>query len=491
MTDLAFMPTRALAEKIRAGEISSTDAVNAYLERIQRLNGPINAVVALDETAARERARVADEKRANGEPCGPLHGVPLTLKDTWEVVGMPTTAGAPALAQHRPEKHADIAQKLVDAGAIIIGKTNVPLYASDLQSYNKVYGVTRNPRDLERTPGGSSGGAAAAVAAGLTSFEVGSDVGGSIRTPTHFNGVFGHKPTRDLVSMRGHIPGPPGLVLQPDLVEAGPIARTADDLSFILGIIAGPRTADARAWKLDLTPARLDSLKDLKVAVWFEDPACPIDNPLQQGYQALSDALAREGARVQEARHELLRLEQILPTYFNLLGSLMGTGLTPAQRRQMAWIARLEKWLRLFIQMTLGIGQYGRGVNQRFHEWVVHHETREQMRAQIETLFAEVDVLLTPITPTVAIHHDHSMPIFNRKISVNGEKRSYMDQFCWIGLATLLGLPATTAPVGKDENGLPFGVQIIGAPGMDLTTIRVAQLLEEAGLSGFERPEGF
>lgn len=491
MSDLAFLPTRALAEKIRAGEISSTDAVNLYLERIRTLNGPINAVVALDKDKALAQAREADEKRARGEILGPLHGVPLTLKDTWEVVGMPTTAGAPALAQHRPAKNADVAQRLLDAGAIIIGKTNVPLYASDLQSYNKVYGVSRNPRDLGRTPGGSSGGAAAAVAAGLTSFEIGSDVGGSIRTPTHFNGVFGHKPTRDLVSLRGHIPGPPGLVLQPDLVEAGPITRTADDLAFLLDVIAGPRPADARAWKLDLTPARPSSLRDLKVAVWFDDPACPLDKPLKDGYQALADALANEGAAVQPAQHELLHLERILPTYFNLLGSLMGTGLTPAQRRQMAWIARLEKWLRLFLQMTVGIGEYGRGVNQRFHEWVVHHETREQMRAQIESLFAKVDVLLTPITPTVAIRHDHSMPIFNRKIPVNGEKRSYMDQFCWIGLATLLGLPATTAPVGKDENGLPFGVQIIGAPGMDLTTIRVAQLLEEAGLSRFERPQGF
>ena len=491
MDALYYLPAHELIRRMAAGDLTSETLTRALLERIAEHNPAINAVVTLDEYAALARAREADRQRAANTATGPLHGLPLTIKDTWEVAGMACTAGATALKDHVPERHADVIRRLEDAGAIVLGKTNVPIYATDLQSYNKLFGVTRNPHHLDHTPGGSSGGAAAALAAGMTPLEVGSDLAGSIRTPAHFCGVFGHKPSRALVSFRGHIPGPPGTQSRPDLAEGGPLARNARDLELLLGVIAGPRPADSRSWAVKMAPSTITALSGARVGLWLEDPLCPVEPELTRGYQTLGQALADQGALVTEARHPLLKLEHILPAYFNLLGSLLSTSLTPGQRRQMKWIARLEKWLTMLGPMTPFIGEYGRGVNQPIYQWTVCNEMREKMRTQIETLFEEVDVLLTPVTPTTAIRHDHSQPVFKRRITVAGQPRGYMDQFCWIALATLLGLPATSVPIGRTEDGLPFNIQVIGAPGRDLTTIGFARLLEEAGLAGFQQPAGF
>lgn len=491
MDSMHYQPAHALLADLKAGRISSESLVRCFLERIRQHNSRINAVVTLDENRALAQAQAADRTLATGEATGPLHGLPLTLKDTWEVAGMLTTAGAPALRQHRPEHHADVARRLEEAGAIIIGKTNVPIYATDLQSYNKLFGVTNNPYNRDHTPGGSSGGAAAALASGMTPLEVGSDLAGSIRTPAHFCGVFGHKPTRALVSMRGHIPGPPGTQSQPDLAEGGPMARCSKDLELLLKVIAGPRPAESRSWSLSMEPARLETLEQARVGLWLNDPLCPIEEELTRGYRDLAAELETLGALVAEPKHSLLNLEHILPAYFNLLGSLIGTSLKPSQRRQMKLIARFDKWLKFFGPVTPFIGEYARGVNQAAHHWMIWNERREKMRSEIETLFEEFDVLLTPVTPTAAIRHDHSQPVVKRRIMVAGQPRAYMDQFCWIALATLLGLPATSVPVGRTAKGLPFNIQVIGAPGKDLTTIRFGQLLEDACLAGFQPPEGF
>lgn len=489
--DLHYRPAHELVEELRNGTLTSEAVTQHFLDQIRRHNDRINAVVTLDEQQALTQARAADEKRAAGATLGPLHGLPLTLKDTWEVAGMTCTAGAPALRNHQPQQHADVVQRLEDAGAIIIGKTNVPIYATDLQSYNKLFGVSNNPYHTDHTPGGSSGGAAAALAAGMTPLEVGSDLAGSIRTPAHFCGVFGHKPSRALVSFRGHIPGPPGTQSRPDLAEGGPLARNAKDLQLLLEVIAGPTPLDSRSWTINMEPAALSSLDQARVGLWLEDPLCPIEQELTDGYRTLGRELEQRGALVAQARHPLLDLEHILPPYFNLLGSLLSTSLKPAQRRQMLWVARLEKWLKLLGPLTAFVGEYGRGVNQPVHQWVAVSETREKMRAEIGSLFDEFDVLLTPVTPTTAIRHDHSHPVFKRRIAVAGQPRAYMDQFCWIAFATLLGLPATSVPIGRSKEGLPFNVQVIGAPGKDLTTLRFAELLEQEGLAGFNPPDGF
>ncbi|MDY6814634.1 MAG: amidase [Pseudomonadota bacterium] len=488
MDALHYQPAHELLRQLDNGTLTSEQLARALLARIREQNPVINAVVTLDENRVLEQAREADRQRANNQAPGPLHGLPLTLKDTWEVAGMTCTAGAPPLKNYRPQRHADVVRRLEEAGAIILGKTNLPLYAMDLQSYNKLFGVTNNPHDPSRTPGGSSGGAAAALAAGFTPLEVGSDLAGSIRIPTHFCGVFGHKPSRSLVSFRGHIPGPPGTQSQPDLVEGGPMARNARDLELLLKVIAGPRAAESRSWTLTMEPSRIEKLNQARVALWLEDPLCPVEDELIEGYRALGKNLEDRGALVAEANHPLLGLEHILPVYFNLLGSLTGVSLKPAQRRQMKWIALLERWLHLLGPMTPYIGEYARGVNQRIYEWMQCSEVREKMRAEIESLFRDFDVLLTPITPTAAIHHDHSQPMFRRHITVAGKPRAYTDQFCWIALATLLGLPATSVPIGRTKEGLPYNVQVIGAPGTDLTTIRFGELLEDNGLAGFRPP---
>lgn len=491
MNPLHYRSAVELVSDLKDGKLTSVEVTRAFLDRIREHNGSVNAVVTLDEQKALTRAANADEALASGEAPGPLHGLPLTLKDTWEVAGMTCTAGASALKNYVPERHADVVQRLEDAGAILLGKTNVPIYATDLQSYNKLFGITNNPHSTDHTPGGSSGGAAAAVAAGMTPLEVGSDMGGSIRTPAHFCGIFGHKPSRALVSFRGHIPGPPGTESRPDLVEGGPLARSAKDLELLLNVIAGPAERERQSWQLAMAPASMDSLEQARVGLWLKDPLCPVDDELVTGYEQLGRDLENRGALVAEAHHNLLRLEHILPVYFNLLGSLVGTALKPAQRRKMKWIARLEKWLHLFGPVTAFIGEYGRGVNQPAYQWMAWSETREKMRAEITSLFDEFDVLLTPVSPTTAIRHDHSQPVFKRQITVAGQPRAYMDQFCWVTLATLLGLPATSVPIGRTKEGMPFNVQVIGAPGMDLTTIRFAELLEREGLAGFRVPEGF
>src|SRR5690349_15997784 len=240
MSELCLEPAHRLAALLRERAVSAVELLERHRERVERLNPALNAVIASDFDAARERARAADAATARGESWGPLHGLPMTIKDSFEYAGMATVCGAPALAQHRPRASAPAVQRLVDAGAVVFGKTNVPMYAGDVQTYNKVFGTTRNPWNPERTPGGSSGGAAVAMAAGLSALELGSDVAGSIRTPAHFCGVYGHKPSSGLVPMRGHIPGPPGTISDADLVAGGPLARSAEDLALALRVLSGP-----------------------------------------------------------------------------------------------------------------------------------------------------------------------------------------------------------------------------------------------------------
>lgn len=488
---LHYCTAHELVRMMDAGELTSEALTRALLARISTHNPPLNAIVAVNEEQALAQAREADSQREAGISGGPLHGIPLTLKDSWQVPGMTCVSGAPVLAGHRPDHPADIVRRLQDAGAIVIGKTNVPYFTSDIQTYNDVYGTTNNPWSRERTPGGSSGGAAAALAAGLTPLEVGSDLAGSIRTPAHFCGIFGHKPSRTLVSFRGHVPGPPGTISQPDLAEGGPMARSARDLETLLQVIAGPRPHLARSWQLAMEPATVESLKQARVGLWFEDPVCPVDHEQINGYRRLADTLAEQGSLVTPLNHPLLSLRHIMPVYFNLLGSLLSVDMTSQQKRRLKLFALAEKPLRKVGPMTYGMAEFARGTSQGFGRWMQWNETREKMREQIEEVFREVDVILAPVNPVTAIPHDQRDPQYRRQIRVNGETRPYHDQFCWIALATLLGLPATAVPIGITRDGLPYNVQVIGAPGRDLTTLAFARLMEDAGLAGFKVPPGY
>src|SRR5512139_379828 len=319
MTDLHFRSASSLAAALRRREVSSRELLEHFLARVEKHNPALNAVVTLDAERARARAAEADAALARGESWGPLHGVPMTVKDTVETAGVRTTAGAPLLAQHVPAADATAVARLRAGGAVIFGKTNIPLFASDVQSYNAVFGTTNNPWDASRTPGGSSGGAAAALAAGLTGLELGSDIGGSIRTPCNWTGVFGHKPTHDLVPLRGHIPGPPGTLAEPDLAVAGPMARSADDLDLALDLLAGPRDDEAVGWRLALPRPRHARLRDYRVAAWLDDRDLPVDAEVAR---VLGDALARlraAGAAIDERARPFDSLVEIFDLYQQLL----------------------------------------------------------------------------------------------------------------------------------------------------------------------------
>jgi amidase len=471
---------------LHARELSSLELVDACIARIERLNPEINAVVATDYERARESARAADDARSNGSALGPLHGLPMTVKDSLQTAGLVTTSGAPALRDFVPDEDAVAVERALSAGAVILGKTNLPMFAGDWQSYNDVYGRTNNPWDLSRTVGGSSGGSAASLAAGFVPLEIGSDIGGSIRTPAHYCGVYGHKPSHGIVPGRGHIPGPPGTKAEPDLAVVGPLARTAEDLALMLDVLAGPDLLDAAGWTLELPPPRRERLEGFRVAYWLDDPLCPIDSSVRKELEATLDALRPE---VQLVDLDLpFTLADIVPRYVRLLLGVIG-GDMPTPLRALTRVLRPH----FALAETLGIPtdliamNASRGMHQSHADWVRADEGRTKLRWSCHELFKDIDVLLTPVVPTAAFAHQTGGNHLSRRILVDGQKRPYMDHIPWAALATSAYLPATSAPVGITSDGLPVNLQIIGPFLGDRTTIRFAELLAEVR-GGFQAP---
>ena len=480
-TEWAYHSAKQLLQEMKNGKLTSRQLLDYYIKRIERLNPQLNAIVASDYSAARARADAADVARSEGKSWGSLHGLPMTVKDTYEVVGMPCVAGSMSLKDHLPKKNAVAISQLESAGAIIFGKTNVPLFASDLQSYNKVYGTTNNPWNTQCTPGGSSGGAAAALAAGFTPMELGSDIGGSIRTPAHFCGVYGHKTTHGIVSLRGHIPGPPGVVSETDLAVAGPMARSADDLQLLLDVVSGPSPLMQPGWQLKLPAPKQRKLQDFKVLFWFDDPMCPIASDMGEVYSDLQRQLEEQGVSVTCGSPLGMNLESFYPTYLNLLGGVMGASHKKLERSLMGLAAPLLQKLTERFELPRLFENYLVGASQSHVEWLKFNEKRNRLREKFQRVFDEYDVVLCPNNITTSFRHHQQQEIFMRKISVDGKLRNYTDMFMWIAPATVLGLPATSAPVGVTKSGLPVNVQIIGGAYQDKTTIRFAKCLEKAG----------
>jgi len=482
MSEWAFRSTAELAAALRERKVGALDLLDHFLARAERHNPRVNAIVAWDIESARARAREADAALARGESWGPLHGVPMTIKDSIEVAGMPTTSGAPELRDHRPAEHATVAQRAIDAGAIVFGKTNLPLYAGDFQSYNEVYGQTNNPWSLERTPGGSSGGAAAALAAGLTGFEIGSDIGGSIRNPAHYCGVYGLKPSHGVIPQRGHIPGPPGLLSEPDLAVVGPMGRDAADLALGLDVLAGPDENEATGWRLALPPPRHEDLSEFRVGVWLDHPLCPVESEVGDRLQAAVDAVARRGARI-DAQARPVDGAASHSVYVQLLFGVLANGFPPAV------LAGFDAALPTLTGVAGPQADAVRGASQRHRDWLRVEEQRQQMRRRWRDYFAEHDVLLAPVMPTVAFPHDHS-EYTTRTIEVNGAPFPYIQQLFWAGLTNVVFLPAVVAPVGLAASGLPVGIQIAAPYLEDRTAIRFAALLARE-IGGFVAPPGF
>jgi amidase len=477
--ELVYQSAATLARRIRLREVSCREALDAFLERVSKLDGPINSVVTIDAERARREAAAADEAVVRDEPLGALHGVPMTVKDSWQTAGMRTTSGAPELAEFVPEVDAWPVARLRDAGAVIFGKTNLPIYAGDFQSYNEVFGTTNNPFDFGRTPGGSSGGSAAALACGLTPFELGSDIGGSIRLPAHMSGVMGHKPSFGIVPAHGQIPGPPGTLTQADLAVAGPMARSVADLQLGLRVLAGPDRWNTPAWRLELPGPRSADLAGYRLGAWLDDPRCPVDAEVSGLLERAVASLAEHGARVDTEVRPGFSLDKAADTFFTLLQAALSGGYPREAVEGMA--AGSD-------DTPLGRARARTAVRHR--DWLSANERRLQLRLRWEELFAGWDAMLLPVMPCPAILHDHSEPMASRQVTFAGREWPYWDAATWMAPAGACYLPATVVPVGSTRSGLPVGIQIVGPYLHDLTTIDVARYLTEL-TGGCPRPPGF
>jgi amidase len=459
---LATSSASALAAGIRTGDVSSRELLELYLDRIERLDREVHAVVTLDAERARAAADAADKSRARGDDLGPLHGLPITIKDAIETEGIRSTGGARELVDHVPMADAPAVTRLKDAGAIVFGKTNLPRWSGDFQTFNDVFGVTSNPWDLDRTVGGSSGGAAAAVAAGLTSFELGTDIGGSVRIPSHCCGVYGLKPSFGVVPQRGYLDHVGGGLTDADINVFGPIARAADDLDLLLGVLAGPEPERAVAWRLELPSCDVERLADLRIGTWFDDAASPVDAEYVGMLRAAADRLADAGARIDDDRPGVDFAEQR-----GLFGRMILPAISPSMPDEQA-----------------------DGYAGSHRAWLRAEEERAALRRTWADWFRGPDLLLLPVMTTPAFPHDHEPEMLDRTIEINGEERSLVSTIDWLGLVGIVGLPSAVVPIGRTAAGLPVGMQIVAPYLQDRRAVRAAQLVEPA-LGGYTPPPGF
>ncbi|KZB79695.1 amidase [Amycolatopsis regifaucium] len=480
----SFQTAEELLAALRSGAVTSVELTEEAIARIERDDKVINAICVRDFDRARAAAHRADETRARGED-RPLLGVPVTVKESYNVAGLPTTWGLPPHRDYLPSEDAVQVTRLKSAGAVILGKTNVPLGLQDIQSFNEIYGTTTNPWDHGRTSGGSSGGSAAALACGFGALSIGSDLAGSLRTPAHFCGVYAHKPTLGLVATRGMVPpSEPAFPTELDLAVAGPMARTARDLALLLDVMAGPDPLTRGvAHRLALPPARHERLGDFRVLVIDEHPLIPTGAAVRAGVDRVAAALVGSGARVERHSPLLPDLTEAATLYMQLLisGSVARFPVESDEQLR-AHVAGLSADDRSLDSARL------RAMVFSHRDWLEANNLREVHRHGWRQLFAEFDAVVCPITPTPAFPHDHDPDPMGRRVDIDGAEYPYFDQLVWAGLATMPGLPATAVPTGRSPEGLPIGVQLIGPMFEDRTPLRLAELLERK-IGGFEAPK--
>ena len=480
MDDRVFASATELAAAIRDRRIGCVELLDFYLARAERHNPALNAIVVRQVDQARERARAADAALARGERWGPLHGLPMTVKESFNVAGLPTTFGNPLWKDNIASANAFLIDRLTEAGAVVFGKTNVPYMLADAQSYNDIYGATNNPWDKARSPGGSSGGEAAALAAGLSALGAGSDIAGSLRNPAHYCGVYGHKPSWGLISTRGH--APPGVMTPTDISVVGPMARHAEDLDLALRALAAPDLLQRATWRIELPPPRRRRLGEFRVAVWASSPLCRIDRSVSELFDRAVQAIASTGAVVDSSARPGMDDEEHHRLFMLLLRA------ATASRMRDEDFARQQE-----IAATLAEDDFSdraavaRGATLLHRAWGNANEARTKLRYLWHEFFKRFDVLLTPVAATAAFPHNRNPNRDERTVIVNGQPASYAEQLFFAGLASLSYLPATAAPIGLTAEGLPVGLQIIGPEGEDPTTIEFARLLA-AEIGGFTPP---
>lgn len=483
MDERAFASATRLAGEIRDRRIGVLELLDFYLARAERYNPGLNAIVAWQVEAARERARAADAALSRGEVWGPLHGIPMTVKESFAVKGLPGTWGNPAWKDAIAGENAVLVERLLAAGAVIYGKTNVPLMLQDAQSYNEVYGTTNNPWDSARGPGGSSGGEAAAQAAGLSALGAGSDIAGSLRNPAHYCGIHAHKPSGGLIPTRGH--SPTGALTPTDISVVGPMARHAEDLALAMQVLVGADIPQHSAWRVELPPPRHRRLGDFRVAVWTRSALCEVDASVAARIDAAIAVLRRAGAAIDEGAHPPFDDAEHQRLFLLLLRAATATRMSDADfAAQQAIAATLDEG------DDSARAAVARGATLPHRAWGIANEARTRLRHAWHEYFQKFDVLLTPIAATAAFPHDHNPDRDQRTILVNGKPARYDQQIFWSGPASLSYLPATAAPLGLTDAGLPVGMQIIGAEGEDLTTIEFARLLS-AEIGGFVPPPDY
>ncbi|MCF8068170.1 MAG: amidase [Desulfobacterales bacterium] len=486
MNNIANLSATKLVSALKSKSISSLELLEIYIERYKRLNPIVNAIVATDFEKARILARAADESLAKGEDTGPLHGLPMTVKDMVKVTGMPCTDGSPEFKDYIAPKDADLAQSLKNAGAIIFGKTNVSLFYIDVQTYNELYGQTNNPWDIKKTPGGSSGGSAAALSAGLTGLEIGSDIGGSIRIPAHFCGVYGHKPSYGIVSP--HYIGKPlkgdiiNYTAEYDLLVYGPLARSAEDLRLAMNIIVGSPSYQKKAIRIELPQARKKRLKEFKVGIWLDDKTYPIDSEVGNCLQNMTEQLKKSGVDI-KARIPDIDLEKCYRLYNQFY--TMACSREESEEAFIEAVSRLKKLKETDQSET---AREIRALTAYHRDWHILNQKRAIMRQKWEDFFEDIDVLLCPPARIAAFHHDHT-DMSQRILRINDRDEPYWEVMePWISLSQVAYLPATIAPIGFTSTGLPVGVQIIGPYLEDNTTIEFARLMEEERISNLKTP---
>ncbi|MEE3139791.1 MAG: amidase [Actinomycetota bacterium] len=480
-TDSMLKPASELAVLIRSREISARELLDEAIARFELFNPAVNAITESRVELARERAVDADQATSRGESWGPFHGLPVTIKEAYDWVGTASTWGNPQWVDNFPDANSPAVERLLGAGAVIWAKTNVPFMLADWQSFNELYGCTNNPWDLDRTPGGSSGGSAVSLATGMAALEIGSDIGASIRNPAHYCGVFGHKPTMDLIPQLGH--AAPGVETTVDIAVMGPLARSAEDLDTALSVLAGPVGLDAAGYKVDLPSPDKESLDDYRVGVLLDTPACKTATSLVDHLHGTVELLARAGVQVTETSPEIDQVE-FFENYLLLLRA--ATGVSIHDEAYVAALSGHEAWER-------GERTYRNLVDHAAHmthrEWFALHQQRERYRLQWAKFFDEYDLLLCPAAASTAFTHDHQGERPDRTIDIDGQQEPVVDQLFWAGWSCSVYLPSTVAPVGLIE-GLPLGVQIVAPHLHDRRSIHFASLIERE-LGGFVAPPGY
>jgi amidase len=492
MNAINFLTAEQLADAICQRSVSSQEVVQAHLDQISEHNPSVNAIVTLDAEGALARAREADEALGRGEVWGPVHGVPVTIKDVFETAGMRTTASFKPLAAYVPKQDATVVRRLRAAGAIILGKTNTPELAGDEQTNSPIFGRTNNPWNLDRVPGGSSGGSAAAVASGMSPLDIGSDIGGSVRNPAHFCGVFSFKPSDYRVPFTGHIPPPPGSQgrgLLRHFLTPGPLARSVADLRLALSIIAGP---DERMWEVPpapLTPVPNRRLRELRIA-WTDDFGIPVSSEIRSALADLAKELVRAGCHVERCSPPEFDFAHTLEVYGEIKQAAFSVRATPLNLPHFFW--RAVSGLVPASNPT-GRGLL-RGAGANLQQYARALSQRDVLIARMEQFLSGWDAWLCPVAALPAYPHlltRNPIEQLRATVEVDGSKMPYiLATSMFTGLFNLTGNPVVVLPMAHTREGLPMGVQVVGKRWQDMAVLAVAEQL--AQVSGpFAPPPGY